>query len=60
MPDHSGAKYLAHITVGLAKLDDLAAIEAEAFEPLTFSASAVSVFHLGNNGTAARELKTFS
>ncbi|MGA7148915.1 MAG: hypothetical protein WBX17_10555 [Microbacterium sp.] len=60
VPDHSGAKYLAHITVGLAKLDDLAAIEAEAFEPMTFSASAVSVFHLGNNGTAARELKTFS
>ena len=38
----------------------MTAIEAEAFEPLTFAAAAVSVYHLGNNGTAARHLKSFS
>lgn len=60
VPQHSGANYLAHVTVGLAKLDDLTAIEAAAFEPLTFAASAVSVYQLGNNGTAAKKLKTFN
>jgi hypothetical protein len=59
VPEHSGANYLAHVTVGIAKLDDLTGIEAEAFEPLTFSASAVSISQLGNNGTAAKQLKTF-
>ncbi|WP_374312483.1 hypothetical protein [Microbacterium sp.] len=54
-----GANYLAHVTVGIAKLDDLTGIEAEAFETLTFSASAVSIYQLGNNGTAAKQLKTF-
>lgn len=60
VPDHSGAHYVAHVTIGLAKTDDLAAIEAEQFEPLTFAASAVSVYHLGNNGTAAQLLKSVS
>jgi len=60
VPDHSGANYVAHVTVGLAKVDDVTAIEAEAFEPLTFAAAAVSVYHLGNNGTAAQLLKSFS
>ncbi|SFS16193.1 hypothetical protein SAMN04487846_3262 [Microbacterium sp. cf046] len=59
VPDHSGANYVAHVTVGIAKLDDLTGIEAETFEPLTFSASAVSIYQLGNNGTAAKQLKTF-
>jgi len=59
VPDHSGGNYIAHVTVGIAKLDDLTAIEAEDFESLTFSASAVSIYQLGNNGTAAKQLKTF-
>ncbi|MGA9871499.1 MAG: hypothetical protein WBQ44_10210 [Rhodococcus sp. (in: high G+C Gram-positive bacteria)] len=59
VPHHSGANYLAHVTVGLAKLDDLGPIEDEAFEPLTFAASALSVYQLGNNGTAAKHLKSF-
>ena len=56
MPHHSGANYVAHVTVGIAALDDLAVIEAEPFEPLTFAASAISVYQLGNNGTAAKKL----
>ncbi|MET1083934.1 MAG: hypothetical protein ABWY12_12940, partial [Burkholderiales bacterium] len=59
VPDHSGANYVAHVTVGIAKLDDLTGIEAESFEPLPFSAAAVSIYQLGNNGTAAKQLKTF-
>jgi hypothetical protein len=60
VPHHSGKNYLAHVTVGLAKLDFLATVEAERFEPLTFSAGSISIYHLGNNGTAAKELKTWA
>ncbi len=57
VPDHSGENYMAHVTVGLATLDDLSSIEAEHFEPLTFLPAGVSVYQLGNNGTAAKRLK---
>ncbi|WP_051782579.1 MULTISPECIES: hypothetical protein [unclassified Streptomyces] len=57
--DHSGTNYLPHITVGLATLTDLDTIEAEPFEPLTFSASGIGIHQLGNNGTAARALKSW-
>jgi len=60
VPAHSGSNYLAHVTVGLAKLDDLAKIEAEPFDPLTFSPAGFSVYRLGNNGTAAKRLKSWS
>jgi hypothetical protein len=60
VPEHSGAHYLAHVTIGIAKLDDLQRIEADDFQPLSFAASAVSVYQLGNNGTAARHLNTFA
>lgn len=56
VPDHSGANYLAHVTVGEATLDDLAALEAEPFEPFTFHPTALAAYHLGNNGTARVEL----
>ena len=60
VPDHSGQNYLAHVTVGLAKLDDLATIEAEPFEELPFSPAGLSVYQLGNNGTAAKHLKSWT
>jgi hypothetical protein len=60
VPDHSGSNYLAHVTVGLARLDDLAKIEAEPFDTFTFSPAGISVYQLGNNGTAAKHLKSWS
>lgn len=60
VPEHSGENYLAHVTVGLAKMDDLESIEAEPFQPLTFLPQSVSIFQLGNNGTAAKELQSWS
>jgi hypothetical protein len=60
VPEHSGTNILAHVIVGLAKLDDLAKIEAETFEPQPFSPAAISIYRLGNNGTAARHLKTWT
>jgi hypothetical protein len=60
VPDHSGENYVAHVTVGLAKLDDLERIEAEPFEALAFSPAGLSVYQLGNNGTAAKPLKRWT
>lgn len=59
VPVHSGPNYLAHVTVGVAKLDDLAKIEAEPFDTFTFSPAGLSVYQLGNNGTAAKHLKSW-
>lgn len=60
VPDHSGPNYLAHVTVGLARIDDLQTIEDEPFERLTFGTAGLSVYQLGNNGTAANHLRTFA
>src|SRR4029077_9110657 len=58
--EHSGENYIAHVTVGLATLEDLKEIEAEPFEKLTFAPSGISVYQLGNNGTAAKHLKSWT
>jgi len=52
VPEHSGDHYLAHVTVGQAKLDELPALEAKPFETFTFHPAGFAVYHLGNNGTA--------
>jgi len=56
VPDHSGENYLAHVTVGQAKLDDIATLEAETLDPFTFRPAGFAVYHLGNNGTAQVQL----
>ena len=60
VPAASGDNYFMHVTIGLAKLDDLRTIESEPLEPFTFSPAGLSVYQLGNNGTAAKELKSFT
>lgn len=57
VPDHSGENFLAHVTVGLAKLDLLAELESKPFDVFPFHPAGFAVFQLGNNGTAQRELK---
>jgi hypothetical protein len=58
VPNQIGeGKYLPHITVGVAKFDDLKVIEAEPFEAFQVHPASVSVYHLGNNGTARKLLK---
>ena len=52
--------YFPHITVGVATFDDLKVIEAEPFETFTVHPASVSVYHLGNNGTARHLLTTWS
>ena len=60
VPDHSGENYLAHVTVGIAKLEDLEKIEAEPFDALAFSPAGIAVYQLGNNGTAAKHLRSWT
>ena len=60
VPNQIGeGKYTPHITVGVAKFDDLKVIEAEPFEPFAVHPASVSVYHLGNNGTARALLKAW-
>lgn len=60
VPEHSGENFLPHITVGMATLSDLTNIEDEPFDPLPFSPTSISVYQLGNNGTAAKHLTTWT
>jgi hypothetical protein len=60
VPAQIGAgKYIAHITVGFATLDDLKAIEAEPFDAFPVQPASLAVYHLGNSGTARTQLKAW-
>lgn len=58
VPNQIGyGKYVPHITVGVARFDDLTVIEAEPFDAFAVHPTSVSVYHLGNDGTARELLK---
>jgi hypothetical protein len=60
VPNQIGAgSYLPHLTLGIAKFADLEIIEAEPFDAFTVNPESVSIYHLGNNGTARTLLKTW-
>ena len=60
VPDESGAKFNPHVTIGLASQDFLSELLKEKFDEFTFSPIGLSVFHLGNFGTAREKLKSWS
>lgn len=61
VPAQIGAgKYIAHITVGFATLEDLKVIEAEPFDSFAVHPAGVAVYHLGNSGTARTQLKEWA
>jgi hypothetical protein len=60
VPEHSGKDFSPHVTIGLAPEDYLKGMLAEKFDDFTFSPAAVSVFQMGNYGTAAKKLKSFA
>ena len=53
VPDHCCANYEAHLSIGMGRLGELDALEAEPFEPFDVEARAIAVFQLGNNGRPA-------
>ena len=59
VPNQIGPKYIAHITVGFATLDDLNVIEAEPFASFAVQPASVAVYHLGNSGAARAKLKSW-
>jgi hypothetical protein len=58
VPDHSRGKYLPHITIGLAQESFLKELLAKPYKKLTFKSPSVSIYHLGDFGTAQKRLWT--
>lgn len=56
--DHAGAKYNPHVTIGLAHEDFLKELIAKPYKKFTFRSSSVSIYHLGDFGTARTKLWT--
>jgi hypothetical protein len=59
VPNSSGKKLIPHVTVGVAPPDYLKKMVTEPFDAFTFSPSALSVYQLGNFGTARKKLKAW-
>ena len=59
VPASSGDKLEPHVTVGVAPPDYLKKMVAEPFDDFTFSPLALSVYQLGNFGTARKKLKAW-
>jgi hypothetical protein len=57
VPASCGEKYHPHVSTGLAPREYLDKMLAEPFETFTFSPAGAAVYHLGNYGTAAKQLK---
>ncbi|MFZ0031040.1 MAG: hypothetical protein WAK84_04115 [Candidatus Cybelea sp.] len=60
VPKSTGRNYIAHVTCGVASVAFVKTLEAEPFTPFTFSPVAVSVYQLGNFGTARKKLKEWT
>ena len=60
VPASSDDKLEPHVTVGVAPPDYLKKMVAEPFDAFTFSPSALSVYQLGNFGTARKKLRAWA
>jgi len=56
VPDHSGANYAPHLTLGHAPAAFLRELEVAPFTAFAFAPMAVGVYQLGNHGTARRAI----
>jgi hypothetical protein len=59
VPKDTGKKFNPHVTIGIATQDYLKKMLDEQFEPFTFSPTGAAVYHLGNFGTARKQLKSW-
>jgi phosphoserine phosphatase len=57
--EHSGDRYLPHVTTGVAPREYPDAMLAEPFEPFVFAPAGAAVYQLGPFGTAAKKLREF-
>src|SRR5580765_1850596 len=59
VPNGSAKNFKPHVTVGVAPPEDVKKMVDEKFDAFTFSPVGVAVYHLGNFGTARKELKSW-
>lgn len=60
VPNQTGSNFHPHVTLGIASEEYLKEMIAEPFEGFTFSPAGVSVYQLGNFGTARKKLKEWT
>jgi 2'-5' RNA ligase len=60
VPEQTGKNFDPHVTIGIASKDYLKKMLAESFDVFTFSPAGVSVYQLGNFGTARKQLKAWN
>jgi len=60
VPHATGEKFNPHVTIGIATQDYLKKMLDEKFEAFTFAPAGAAVYHLGNFGTARKELKSWT
>jgi hypothetical protein len=58
VPEHSGVKYNPHVTIGLAREDFLKVLLAKPYNSFRFKSVSVSIYQLGDFGTAQKKLWT--
>jgi hypothetical protein len=59
VPNGTGRKFNPHVSIGVASQDYLKKMLDEKFEAFAFSPGGVSVYHLGNLGTARKKLRSW-
>jgi 2'-5' RNA ligase superfamily len=59
VPEATGTRFNPHVTIGLASQEYLKKMLDEKFQAFTFSPGGVSVYQLGNLGTAQKKLKSW-
>jgi 2'-5' RNA ligase len=56
IPQRNGKNFNPHVTVGVGRLKFVSEMKAAPFEKFEFEVSGAAVFHLGNFGTAQKQL----
>ncbi|MEX2168966.1 MAG: haloacid dehalogenase-like hydrolase [Pirellulales bacterium] len=56
VPQRNGKNFNPHVTIGVGQLDFVQKMKAVPFDDFKFKVAGAAVFHLGNFGTAAKEL----
>ena len=56
VPQRNGKNFNPHVTIGVGQLDFVRKMKAAPFDDFKFKVGGAAVFHLGNFGTAAKEL----
>ena len=56
VPKSSGQNYIPHVTAGVARETFVQQLKTEPFQAFDFKPDGVSIYQLGNSGTASKKL----